>query len=178
LTIVSMIESSVEPVGAPTMLSLVRTMVTPRSRSVWISAGERRHSVMRVVTSVFALAEAMSVELVPVVLLPLAPVAVLVSEVLPEPVVLPEEEPVVPAMLPEELVLGVVLDEPVARVESVEPVEPVVERVESVEPYVPVALPAALPEPLTPRDPLVPVELVSVELAGLLEVELWVLPLA
>jgi hypothetical protein len=134
---------------------------------------------MRVVTSVFALAEAMSVELVPVVLLPLAPVAVLVSEALPEPVVLlPEVEPVVPAMLPEELVLGVVLDEPAALVESVEPVEPVVERVESVEPYVPVALPAALPEPLTPRDPLVPVELVSVELAGLLEVELWVLPLA
>jgi hypothetical protein len=176
---VSMTESSVEPVGAPTMLSLVRTMVTPRSRSVWISAGERRHSVMRVVTSVFALAEAMSVELVPVVLLPLAPVAVLVSEALPEPVVLlPEVEPVVPAMLPEELVLGVVLDEPAALVESVEPVEPVVERVESVEPYVPVALPEALPEPLTPREPLVPVELVSVELAGLLEVELWVLPLA
>jgi len=51
LTIVLMTESSVLPVGAPTTLSLVRTIVVPRSRSDWISVGPRRHSVMRVVMS-------------------------------------------------------------------------------------------------------------------------------
>jgi hypothetical protein len=29
------------PVGAPTMLLLVRTIVTPRSRSAWMSAAAR-----------------------------------------------------------------------------------------------------------------------------------------
>jgi len=47
LTMVLMTASSVEPVGAPTTLSLVRTIVTPRSRSDWISVVLRRHSVMR-----------------------------------------------------------------------------------------------------------------------------------
>jgi len=50
-TIVLMTESSVLPVGAPTTLSLVRTIVVPRSRSAWISVGARRHSVICVVMS-------------------------------------------------------------------------------------------------------------------------------
>lgn len=52
LTIVLMTSSSEAPVGAPTTLSLVRTIVTPRSRAPWISVEPRRHSVMREVTSV------------------------------------------------------------------------------------------------------------------------------
>lgn len=61
LTIVLTTSSSVAPVGAPTTLSLVRTIVTPRSRSVWISVGLSRHSVIRVVISVVAVADAVSV---------------------------------------------------------------------------------------------------------------------
>jgi len=56
LIMVPMTESSAAPVGAPTMLSLVRTIVTDRSRSAWSSAGESRHSVMRVVISAVPLA--------------------------------------------------------------------------------------------------------------------------
>ena len=33
--------------GAPTTVSLVRTIVTPRSRSAWSSVAPRRHSVIR-----------------------------------------------------------------------------------------------------------------------------------
>lgn len=60
-------------------MSFVRTIVTPRSRSAWISVGPRRHSVRRVVTSVDVEAEAMSVEVLlvaaPVVLVEPAPAA-------------------------------------------------------------------------------------------------------
>lgn len=77
-TIVVITASSLAPVGAPTTLSFVRTIVTERSRSLWISVGERRHSVMRVVTSAVlaapVVADAMSAELRLVVLV--APVLV------------------------------------------------------------------------------------------------------
>lgn len=67
-------ESSVLPVGAPTTLSFVRTIVVPLSRSAWISVGPRRHSLMRVVTSVFVEFDARSVELVELMPLALTPV--------------------------------------------------------------------------------------------------------
>jgi len=54
LIIVTRTESSVLPVGAPTTVSLVRTIVTPRSRSDWMSAAARCSSVMRVLMSVLA----------------------------------------------------------------------------------------------------------------------------
>jgi hypothetical protein len=65
-----MTSSSVDPVGAPTTVSFVRTIVTPRSKSLCSSEGESRHSVIRVVISVLELAVALvSVEEVaPVVL--------------------------------------------------------------------------------------------------------------
>lgn len=71
LTIVTMTESSVLPVGAPTMLSFVRTIVVPLLRSVWISAGARRHSVMCVVMSELPVLEEARLELL-VDVLPLA----------------------------------------------------------------------------------------------------------
>lgn len=52
LTVDSIVESSVAPVGAPTAASLVRTIVTPLSRSAWSALGSRRHSEMRVEISV------------------------------------------------------------------------------------------------------------------------------
>jgi len=55
--------SSVEPVGAPTTVSLVRTTVTPESRSDWISAALKRHSVMREDTSALVVLDASSLEL-------------------------------------------------------------------------------------------------------------------
>jgi hypothetical protein len=73
-TIVSITLSSVLPVGAPTTLSLVRTIATPRSRSAWSSVSPSRHSVMRVLMSVPVVAAAMSVELLLVPLIEVAPV--------------------------------------------------------------------------------------------------------
>jgi hypothetical protein len=77
-TIVSITSSSVEPVGAPTTVSFVRTIVTPRSRSDCSSVGPNRHSVMRVVMSVL---EAVAVRPVSV--------AVVAPVVLVEPLVAP-----------------------------------------------------------------------------------------
>src|SRR5688500_10164265 len=73
LTMVLITSSSVEPVGAPTTESLVRTMVTPRSRSAWISDAPSRHSVIRLARSALVLAALLvSVEAVaPVVLVEL-----------------------------------------------------------------------------------------------------------
>lgn len=91
-TIATRIASSLAPVGAPTRLSLLRTIVTERSRSAWISLPERRHSVMRVLRSLWLLvpvvAAAISVELRSVVLatpidaLPLGELRPLFSSVL------------------------------------------------------------------------------------------------
>lgn len=83
LTIVSTTESSVLPVGAPTIESLVRTIATPRSRSAWISASPSRHSVMRVLTSVPLVADAMSVVLRLVSVEAVAPVLLVDSLVAP-----------------------------------------------------------------------------------------------
>jgi hypothetical protein len=73
-------------------------MVTERSRSVWISVGERRHSVIRVVTSplpgVLVVAAAISAEVRSVVVaaLPVVEVAVSVEEVEVDGVVVVEDE--------------------------------------------------------------------------------------
>jgi hypothetical protein len=63
-TIVMSTASSVLPVGAPTPTSRVRTIATSRSRSAWISAGARRHSVMCVSIVPVVEAEAMLAEAV------------------------------------------------------------------------------------------------------------------
>lgn len=55
-TIVFKTVSSVLPVGAPALDSLVRTIAVPLSRSLLISDGLKRHSVMRVETSVLLVA--------------------------------------------------------------------------------------------------------------------------
>lgn len=82
LIMVSIKSSSEAPVGAPTILSFVRTIVTPPFRSAWSSASLNRHSVMRVEISVAEVAATLSVLVValvaavaPVVLdeLPVAP---------------------------------------------------------------------------------------------------------
>lgn len=82
-TIVSRTESSVEPVGAPTTLSLVRTMVAERSRSAWSSADPRRHSVSRlaiseapVVAAAISVTLRLVVSIAPAALVPTAPARV------------------------------------------------------------------------------------------------------
>src|SRR4051812_31164894 len=90
-----MTSSSVEPVGAPTTESFVRTMVTPRSRSDWMSVVDRCHSVIRDDTSAVAVVLVEAVELRPVSREPVAAV------VLVDPVA----APIVPVAEVEELVL-------------------------------------------------------------------------
>jgi hypothetical protein len=103
-----MTSSSVEPVGAPTTVSFVRTIVTPRSRSLCSSEGERRHSVIRVVISVLELAGALvSVEVVAPVVLVEALVAPIVLEVLCSDVLAVEELGVVLEVELGEVVLSV-----------------------------------------------------------------------
>jgi hypothetical protein len=123
LIMVTSTESSVLPVGAPTTESCVRTIVTPLSRSAWMSEPERRSSV---------------------ILLLISPLAATVfeevfeeSEATDEPVWL-DVAPVVPVALV--LLLGEVLEE-VLSLATVEPVEPVVD-------VLPVALPEVFEEEL------------------------------
>jgi hypothetical protein len=129
LTIVSITSSSEAPVGAPTALSFVRTIVTPRSRSAWSSAEPSRHSVIRDETSVEVLLAAMSLEvLLEVESEPVAPVEL----VEPAPAA-----PVVPEVLVESLAIVVLLVlgcwEVVSVLEEVEPVVPVAATVPLVE---------------------------------------------
>lgn len=129
LTIVSITSSSEAPVGAPTALSFVRTIVTPRSRSAWSSAEPRRHSVIRDETSVEVLLAAMSLEvLLEVESEPVAPVEL----VEPAPAA-----PVVPEVLVESLAIVVLLVlgcwDVVSVLEEVEPVVPVAATVPLVE---------------------------------------------
>ncbi len=64
-TMVTTTESSIEPVGAPAGSSRVRTIVVEWSRSDWMSAGARRHSLIRAEAScVLLLFEATAVVLV------------------------------------------------------------------------------------------------------------------
>jgi len=83
-TIVTMTESSIEPVGAPAGSSRVRTIVVPRSMSAWRSVGARRHSLMWLVTSVVEFEATLEADVLPVALVD--PVA-LTEEV--EPVAAP-----------------------------------------------------------------------------------------
>lgn len=83
LIMVSITSSSDEPVGAPTTLSLVRTMVTPRSRSACNSVEPRRHSVIREETSLEVLLDAAREPDAPVVLVEPAPAAPVVPVELP-----------------------------------------------------------------------------------------------
>jgi hypothetical protein len=128
LIIVMRTESSVLPVGAPTTLSFVRTIVTPRSRSAWMSDGETRNCVI-------------CVEMSPLV-------AVAVSEVdrVESAATLPVE-----LVLPVALVLPVVEDEDDGEVDEVEPL--LVVSFAMVEP-VPEVEPVALREPLVLALPL------------------------
>lgn len=170
-TMFSRTESSVEPVGAPTALSFVRTIATPRSRSAWISAGESRHSVIRTVTSPAAapvVAEAMSLELRLVSVEPLV-VLLLGLVVLAEELGLVLESAL--AMLPEAEPPVAVSDAlPVDPVEPVEPVWPLLRVVseaygelELPDDVVPDAEP--LVEPVAPVLPLWPLVLPVVSLA-------------
>ncbi len=175
-TMVLITSSSVAPVGAPTTLSFVRTMVVPLSRSDCSSLAPKRHSVIREDTSVLAEAELLEDGLLLVLSEPLAPVVL--EDPLVAPMVLllePEErseavEPLVelrdvslvllplPRDEPELLLEPVLLSEPEVDDVSVErSVEPVDvdpgEDVGEVELLLLVPLPARLPEPLAEREP-------------------------
>jgi hypothetical protein len=91
-TIVFSISSSVEPVGAPTPASLVRTIVTPWSRSRCNSPLLRRHSEMRLVMSMLPVAPGL------VLNAPVAPVVLVDELVAPMVLLLDVSELLVPAV--------------------------------------------------------------------------------